>query len=1164
MRKKNLPYQSVFFTFLTLNIVLLCTSLMISASAQANTTKKDPTYTIGFKNEPILKVFNWIERASGYRFSYNKTDIKAVRPILIEEKQRSMVQLLTELSSKSGLDFRISSGLIAVSPKENPVSSPVSPPQTIKKLKTDTVIQGQVLDTLKKPLVSVSVYVKGKSNIGTSTDQNGRYSIKVPQNATLVFKMVGFIAVEEPASRPTINVILREEQGGLDEVVVTAFGKKQRKEAVVGSVTSITAKELKIPSSNLTTALAGRIAGVVAYQRSGEPGADNANFFVRGVTTFGNGSGSPLILIDNIELTTTDLARLQPDDIESFSVLKDASATALYGARGANGVIFITTKQGKQGTAQFTVRLENSISTATQNIEIADPVTHMQLYTEAQLTRDPLAKLLYQQNKIDHTIAGDNPVIYPATNWTDLLFNKRTSNQRGNLSVRGGGKVAQFYVAGSYNKDNGTLKVDERNNFNTNVKLSTYQLRSNVNMQLGPQTELVVRFSGYFDDYNGPIDGGSAIYTKALRTSPTLFAPYYAPDAANIASQHILFGNYRSGTNFYLNPYADLLRGYKDYSQSRMLAQLELNQKLSAITEGLNFRSLISTNRYSFFDVRRAYGPYFYGISTYDKFSDQYTLQWQNETEGPAAYEDIRSVSGGKRDANTNLYAQAALDYNRFFGSKHNVGGALIFTMQQSLSPGNDWDDVQVSLPRRNIGLSGRASYAYDNRYFAEFNFGYNGSERFYSDQQFGFFPTFGLGWVVSNESFWKAKFINKLKIRGSYGLVGNDRIGRDEDRFFYLSRVNLANGGRGANFGYDNATYKPGVSISRYPNLDITWEKSYQSNIAIELSLFNKLNFIGEFYQKHTKNILQERSSIPTTMGLSTGILANVGEAKSKGVDLSLDYTENLSNDVWFSVRGSFTFARGEYSKFEEPAYNEKYLLHPGQSISQAYGYIAERLFIDEKDVQNSPKQTFGIYQAGDIKYRDINGDGQITTLDRVPIGNPTTPEITYGGGISAGYKNFDFSVFLQGLARESFFINTAATAPFVNYDNPWDQINGGRTGENALIKAYADSHWSEENRNIYALWPRLSVVPVENNNQTSTWFMRNGSFLRVKSVEVGYTLPKGLSKRIKAEVFRVYFSGLNLFQFSKFKLWDPEMGTSGMGYPLQKVFNFGLNVNF
>ena len=1020
-------------------------------------------------------------------------------------------------------------------------------------------VTGLVTDSLSKPLAGISVSSDGKE---TSTDSNGKYVLDVKKDGIIVFSAIGFVQLQIPvAGNNVINATLLESSAEIESVVVTAFGKKQKKEAIVGSVTSINAKELKVPSSNLTTAFAGRISGVIAYQRSGEPGADDASFFIRGVTTFGNGSGSPLILIDNIELTTTDLARLQPDDIESFSILKDASATSLYGARGANGVIFVTTKEGKEGATKLNFRIENSISAPTQKIDIADPVTHMKLYTEAQLTRDPLSHILYPQNRIDKVAeGGNNPYVYPATDWFDLMFKERTSNQRSNLSVTGGGKIAQYYVAGAYNIDNGILKVDPKNNFNSNVKLNSYQLRSNVNMRLTPKTELVVRMYGIFDDYKGPIDGGTGMYQKALRSSPTLFAPFYAPDEANSASQHVLFGNYKSGSSYYLNPYAEMLRGYKEYSQSRMLAQLELNQNLFSITEGLNAKGLFSTNRYSYFDVARAYGPYFYNIGIYDKNTDKYTLNYLNEKEGPAHYEDIRPLSQN-RNLSTELYGQVTLDYNRLFNEKHNFGGTLVFVMQQRLSTTENFD-LQSSLPHRNIGISGRTSYAYDNRYFGEFNFGYNGSERFYRDKQFGFFPTIGLAWVVSNEKFWNVSSINKLKLRGSYGLVGNDAIGRAEDRFFYLSSVNLDNAGRGATFGFDNGYTANGVSISRYPNLDITWEKSYQTNAAIELGLFNKVNLVAEAYQQRRKNILMTRSSIPSTMGLSTVTMANVGEASSKGVDLSLDYTHNFNSNFWMITRGSFTFATSEFVKYEEPEYVDRYKSHVGQSINQNWGYIAERLFIDENDVANSPRQNFGLYQAGDIKYRDVNGDGQITTLDMVPIGYPTAPEITYGFGTSIGFKNLDFSVFFQGLARESFWIDPYATAPFVNYDG--NGINNGFLGENALLQAYADSHWSEESRDIYAVWPRLSTIAIANNNQSSTWFMRNGSFLRVKSVEAGYTLPQDFTNRFKITNFRIYFSGSNLFNFSKFKLWDPEMGGNGLGYPLQKVFNIGLNMNF
>ncbi len=1040
-------------------------------------------------------------------------------------------------------------------------------------------VSGIVLDSIGSPIAGVSIVATQNKNITTITDVNGRYIIDVAPGTELQFSYVGHkaqsVIVDKAAN--DLNIVLEAEGADLGEVVVTAFGRKQRREAVVGSVESVNAKDLKVPSSNLTTAFAGRMSGVISYQQSGEPGADNAMFFVRGVTSFGNGSGNPLILIDNIELTTTDLARLQPDDIESFSILKDASATALYGARGANGVIFVTTKQGKEGKAKFNIRLENSMSQPVKEVKLADPVTYMELYSEAQRTRNPLDKIIYQQNQIDATKSGDaNPYVYPATNWQNILFKDQTFNQRANVNLSGGGKIATYYISGSYNLDNGILKVDPRNNFNSNVKLHSYQLRTNLDIKVTPTTNLSFRMFGIFDDYKGPIDGGGAVYMKSLRASPSRFAPYYEPDEARQTAHHILFGNYREGNNFFMNPYSELLRGYKEYSRSRMLAQFELSQDLSKITEGLNFRALFSTNRYAYFDVNRAYSPYYYNVSVYNKLQDTYNLTWLNDPVAATGssgldgrdvpHEDIRGMPDFDRNANTNLYGQAALDYSRAFGESHNLSGTLIYQVLQNLATTNNLN-VQYSLPQRNLGLSGRASYNFQNKYFAEFNFGYNGSERFYKDKQFGFFPTIGAGWMISKEKFWQPldAAINKFKIRGSYGLVGNDAIGNIDDRFFYLSSVNLDDNARRAEFGFDNSYNRNGVSVYRYPNFNITWEKSYQTNIAAEIGLFNQLDIVVEYYRQERKNILMSRASIPTTMGLDGEIpLANVGEAKSQGVDLTVQYNAQFGKHIWVTARGTMTFAHAVFKKYEEPEYKDTYLSRVGQPISQQWGLIAERLFIDDKDVANAPRQNFGLYQAGDIKYKDVNGDGQITTLDRVPLGFPTMPEVTYGFGGSAGYKNFDLSLFFQGNTRVSFWIDPAASGPFVNYDDPDAPINRGFIAENALIKEFSESYWSEENQDIYAVWPRLSTAPINNNTQVSSWFMRDGSFLRLKSFEFGYTFPKTFLDKYNLTTLRIYLSGSNIFTYSKFRMWDPEMGGRGLGYPVQKVYNVGININF
>ena len=935
---------------------------------------------------------------------------------------------------------------------------------------------------------------------------------------------------------------MRQVTSELDEVTIVAFGK-QKKESVIGSISTVSPKELKAPTSNLTTALAGKMAGVIAYQRSGEPGQDNADFFVRGITTFGTNK-NPLILIDGVELSSTDLARLRPDDIESFSILKDATATALYGARGANGVILVTTKQGVEGPAKISFRFENSLSAPTQTIEMADPVTFMKMHNEAILTRDPLGVILYSQEKIEMTEAGKYPLIYPANDWKSMLFKDYTMNQRANLNVSGGGEIARYYVAGSFNRDNGILKVDKRNNFNNNIAINNYDLRSNVNINITKLTELIVRLSANFEEYKGPLIGGTEMYWLMMHSNPVLFPAYYPADDKFQYAKHILFGNYN---NSKINPYAEMVRGYKERSRSQILAQLELHQNLKFITEGLTARAMMNVSRLSQFGVNRAYNPFYYEISTYNRLTGDYKL---HETRIGTEYLGYGELPG-EREQSSSFYFEGSLNHAREFG-KHGVSSLLVFQARQSLNA--NAGSLQLSLPYRNLGLSGRATYAYDSRYFLEFNFGYNGSERFDKNNRFGFFPSAGAAWLISNERFWKdiKPIVNNLKFRYSYGLIGNDQIGSAYDRFFYLSEVNMDDGGRGAVFGQEYNTRYNGISILRYSNPYISWEKSYKQNFALEIGMWDELSVIAEYFTEKRANILMSRASIPNTMGLTATPRANVGEASGKGVDVMLEYQKVWSKDFWSSARANFTYATSKYEVYEEPEYREPWRSRVGYSLHQARGYIAERLFVDDEEAASSPPQYIGttIYGGGDIKYLDVNRDGKITEADMVPIGHPTVPEIVYGFGVSTGYKGFDCSLFFQGAARQSFWINPGGTAPFIN--------------DAQILKAYADSYWSEENQDIYALWPRLSPSWNSNNFTTSTWFMRDGSFLRLKQVEVGYTIPQRFTEKIKMNNLRFYVSGTNLLLFSKFKMWDVEMAGNGLGYPNQRVINFGLNLSF
>ena len=1017
------------------------------------------------------------------------------------------------------------------------------------------IITGTIIDKNGNPIPGVNIIEDSDSYNGAVTDFDGNFVIKAKSNSTLIISYVGFITQEIKLNGNTnLNITLEEDLFGLEEVTVVAYGE-QKKESVIAAVTSVDPTELRIPSSNLTTSLAGRVAGLISYQRSGEPGRDNAEFFIRGVSTFGY-ARSPLILIDGIETTSTDLARLQPDDIASFSIMKDATATALYGARGANGVIMVTTKEGKQGKVKLNVRYEKAYSTATKRVSIADPITYMLLHNEALATRDPLGGRIYSLEKI--LISQDpnrNKMVYPTINWFDELLEDYTLNSRFNFNVSGGGKVARYYLAATVNSDNGNLKIEPQNNFNNNINFNRISLRSNVNINLTPTTEVAVRFNGNFDDYNGPLNGGEEIYKQAMQTNPVLYPKYYDPDANFLNSTHILFGNYGQFGD-YLNPYANMVRGYKDESYNNVLATVEIKENLDYLTKGLKARALVNTSRYSFYNLERKYNPFYYTLANYDFQSDVYSLIALNPNQGT----EYLAYNEGAKIISNSVYFEGSLNYNRTFKEKHNISGMLVGIIRELKFANNG--NLQTSLPYRNLGLSGRFTYAHDSRYFAEFNFGLNGSERFARNERFGFFPSFGFGWYISNEDFMKKyeNILSKLKLKATYGLVGNDEIGSASDRFFYITQVNLNDGSMGSMFGQEFSNWINGVSIDRYANDQITWEKAKMMNIGVELGLFDKIEFQADYFTEYRSNILMDRAQTPSTLGLQAPIRANVGEASSKGFEFTIDYKEDFKNDFFISARANFSYATSKYEVYDELDFVSAGLpwrSRIGLNLSQPFGYIAERLFIDEADIANSPFQTFGEYMPGDIKYKDINGDGIIDINDEVPIGYPTTPEIIYGFGVSSTYKNFDLSFFFQGSARSSFFIDAYRTSPFID-------TSGSAIGNNALLNAWANDHWSENDRNLYAAWPRLSDQLIDNNNRNSTWWLRDGGFLRLKSLEVGYSINTESFEKVKLESLRIYLSGTNLLTFSKFKIWDVEMGGNGLGYPIQRGVNFGINMNF
>lgn len=1011
-------------------------------------------------------------------------------------------------------------------------------------------VKGTVMDSQGQPVIGATVMISG-TQIGVVTDMDGRYSIeKVPVDATLIFTCIGYQDVSKQIKgASSVNVILYEDTQALEEAVAVAFGT-QKKESVIGAVTTVKPGELKAPASNLTTALAGRVAGIISYQRTGEPGRDDASFFVRGVTTFGYNS-NPLILIDNVELTATDLARLSSDDIESFSVMKDATATALYGARGANGVILVKTKEGRQGPAKVNFRYEHSFSAPTKEIALEnDPQVYMRMHNESILTRTPGAAPLYSDEKIGNTHMNNPSYEYPYTNWHDTMLKPLANNDRYNLNVSGGGTIARYYVAASLKHDTGILNVDDNAyyNYNSNIDLKTYSLRTNVNVNLTPTTELILRMSGTFDNYNGPVNGGSATYEQIMASNPVLFPAMY-PAEISPTTKHVLYGNY--GTGNYINPYAEMTKGYMEYGRVNLGTQFELKQDLGFITEGLSARAMVNTTNTSYYETSRFITPYYYHYQGINLITKQPVVDCLNPSTGT----EYLNYNEGTKTITSNTYVEAALNYVREFG-RHGVSAMAVYQLTDQRRP--NANSLQESLPFRNVGVSGRMTYSFDKRYFLEFNYGYNGSERFSVDKRFGFFPSGGVAWLISNEPFFSGlkDKITTLKLRASYGLVGNDKIG--STRFLYLSQVNMSNANYSQQFGtYNNGEALNGISVSRYANPNIGWEVAKKSNLALEFAWKDRLHLTSEYYVENRDNILQTRASTPASMGLAAAPQANIGKAEGRGVDVELDYSRTFANNSWLQIRGNLTFAKSKYVVYEEVTYpNAPWKSRVGHSINQKWGYIAEYLFIDDSEVENSPRQ-FGEYAAGDIKYRDVNRDGVIDEIDQVPIGYPTNPELVYGFGFSYGLKGFDLSVFFQGLGRESFWIDYNKVSPFYNTID-------GKSSNNQLAKFISDSYWSENNRDPYAIWPRLSTSTVTNNNQVSTWFMRNGAFLRLKQVEFGYTLPSKVGKKIGLDSFRIYLSGSNLLCFSSFKLWDPEMAGDGLGYPVQRVFNLGANINF
>ncbi len=1016
-------------------------------------------------------------------------------------------------------------------------------------VKTYKVV-GAVMDSkTNESIIGASVLIKGTSR-GVVTDFDGKFELNVKKGDVLVISYMGYTTKTiRIKGQKVLSVTLSEDAKALGEVVVTAFGTGQKKETVSGSIQTIRPKDLKIPTANLSNAFAGRLSGVIAQQKSGEPGSNGSDFYIRGIATLSD-VNKPLIIIDGVEMSQGDLNSLDPEVIESFSILKDATASAMYGTRGANGVMIIKTKSGSDLDHPIIgFRLETYMNTPTRVPEIADAVTFMNMYNEAARGT---AYQPYSRDKINGTRLGLNPMVYPNVDWYNELFNKATFNERANFNVRGGTSKITYFMNLNAVHETGMLKGRSKDfySFDNSIDYMKYAFQNNVDFHLSPSSKIGLHLNVQLNNFTGPItksDGGGMdkVFEAIMGVNPVDFPVMY--DQGDDEWVH-WGGIEQIGNATINNPLAVATAGYKESYSSTVVANLDFDQKLDFITKGLSFKALFSFKNWAKTEKFRHQGWNVYRMEDYSVNPDG-TYSIKQHAEGQAEKHTLGFKS--KNDGDNRYYLQAYLNYDRAFG-KHNVSAMALYN-QDEYNVSVVGEDGIKALPRRKVGLAFRATYDYDHRYMLEFNAGYNGSESFAEGHRWGLFPSISGAWNVSQEKFWEPikDVVNSFKLRASYGLVGNDRIGAE--RFIYLPELVL-HGGKGNpeyRFGYgDNKTSKrSGPMFKRLANNEITWEIGRKLNLGVDLKLFKSLNITADVFQEIRSNIFQEKKTIPKFLGADgTKIYGNYAKVKNWGLDLAVDYGKQINDDLSIQMKGTFTFARNEVLEYDEAPNLRPALKQVGKRLKLDKGFVANGLYIDQADIANNPTSTLGNLPIapGDIKYVDQpdaegNYDGKITDDDKVYMDNPYIPEIIYGFGPSITYKQWDFGCFFQGQANVTIMMRKFE--PF------------GTNARRNVLQWIADDYWSADHQNIDALYPRLTVDDNNNNKQYSTHWAKNAAFLKLKSAELGYRFKNA----------RVYFSATNLFTISPFKYWDPAMGGgSGMSYPLQRTFNLGLQLTF
>ena len=1139
IRERKSKVLGLFLCFLLLGIDY--------SFASYNNYSQFKTLSVSMSNSTLREVLKTIEKSSQFVFFYLDDAVNLERKVSIDSKNKNIEEILSELFEGTSCTYRISDRQIFISGK-----APASTEQQQNKRK----ISGRVTDIKGEPLIGVNVTVDGDAN-GSITNMDGLYEIFVTKKSVVLkFTYIGFKTSEirTNASTNIYDVTLEEQVNELEETVIVGYGT-QRKISNIGAQSSMKMEDIKTPSASLTTTLAGRLAGVVAVQRTGEPGKDAADIWIRGIST--PNTSSPLVLVDGVERSFNDI---DPEDIESLTTLKDASATAVYGVRGANGVILIKTKPGKVGKPTVSADYYESFTRFTKMVDLADGITYMNAANEA-MRNDGIATK-YTEDQIRNTIAGKDPYLYPNVDWLKEIFNDWGHNRRVNVNVRGGSEKVAYYASVSYFNETGMTVTDKNiNTYDSKMKYSRYNFTTNLNIDVTPTTKVEIGAQGYLGEGNYPAISSADLYNAAMSISPVEY-----PKMFFVNGEAFVPGT--STNNNFNNPYSQATRrGYDNLTKNQIYSNLRVTQDLDMLTKGLKLTAMYAFDVYNEIHVHqdRAESTYnFLDTSVPYDMNGQPILQRIYEGSNVLSYK--QETSGNKK-----TYLEASLNYDRTFNDDHRVSALFLFNQQSKLLyPKGTLEDA---IPYRMMGIAGRATYSWKDRYFAEFNIGYNGAENFSPKHRFGTFPAFGVGWVVSNEKFWQplSKAVSFLKIRYTDGKVGNSEV--SDRRFMYLDQMK-ENGDYGYKFGPNGTKWSGYETVNMA--VDLIWEESRKQDLGIDLKLFNDdLSIVFDLFKERRENILLKREhSIPSFLGYNTSApYGNIGIIENKGFDGTIEYNKRINKDWVIALRGNVTFNKDKWIQGELPEQKYEWMNQYGRNINGAKGYVAEGLFtqaeiddmarwesLSDANKAITPKpfaSQFGTVKAGDIKYKDLNNDGQIDAYDQTYISRGDVPTTVYGFGFTVGWKDLSVGMMFQGVAGAERVLNGSSVNPF----------NGG--GGSGNLYSNIGDRWTEENPDQNAFYPRLSygseTTSSINNFQKSTWWVRNMNFLRLKTLQISYNLPKPWVNKVHLKNAAVYVMGTNLFTLSRFKLWDPELNTdNGASYPNTTSYSVGINFTF